>query len=334
LTIDPPDGEADMTYRSEPQLSSGLQRQQWVASLPQNGTRRAVVPATLRAALPKLVLLTPACVLLLIFVFYPAMRAVWDSFFAFGLDRSGRLFVGLRNYELMLSDPVIRQSLSNNMIILVSSVAVQVGGGLVLAALIDQGIRRGKAFYQIVIFLPVIISSTAVGLLWQMIYDPNVGLLNAVISWAGVVPPSAGWLGDPHLAIWAVAMVANWTHTGLMMVMLLAGMQAIPQELYQAARLDRASSAVAFLHVTVPGVRNVIIACVLFTMIGALKTFDTVYVLTHGGPGNASQVLAGDMVQNAFFLGNMGYASAIAVLIILIALPLGLLQMRVSRSPA
>jgi raffinose/stachyose/melibiose transport system permease protein len=282
--------------------------------------------------LPRLVLLGPACAVLLIFVAYPAVLAVWNSFFAFGLDRPGRVYVGLQNYARMLSDPVIRRSLINNVIILVSSVTVQVGGGLILAALIDQGIRRGKAFYQIVIFLPVIISSTAVGLLWQMIYDPNVGLLNAVVTWLGFVPPPAGWLGDPDLAIWAVAVVSNWTHTGLMMVILLAAMQAIPEELYQAARLDRATPRRAFLHVTVPGVLNVILACVLFTMIGALKTFDTVYVLTRGGPGNASQVLAGDMIQNAFFLGNMGYASAIAILIVLLALPLGFMQMRVSRS--
>ena len=143
-------------------------------------------------------------------------------------------------------------------------------------------------------------SAVAVGILWQLIYDPTVGLANRFVALFGIRPPSQGWLGDPNLAIFSILVVACWQYTGYVMVIVLAGMQSVSPELYEAAALDGAGEVRKFISVTIPSIRNVIIAVILITMIGAIKVFDLVYILTRGGPANASQVMSTYIYYNAF----------------------------------
>ena len=182
-----------------------------------------------------------------------------------------------------------------------------------------------------IIFAPMVVSSVAVGIIWLIILDPNVGPLNALVKLAGLDPPRLGWLGDPSISIWVVLGIATWQYTGFMMVLILAGLQGVPKEIYQAAALDGATGLSAFWHITLPSIRNVLIVAVLITTIGGIKIFELVFVTTGGGPANATQVLGTYIYQQGFTLGRMGYADTVAVVLLVIAVALGALQLRASR---
>ncbi len=279
------------------------------------------------------VLVAPALVMFFVFIIYPLLSTIYLSLYDYGLTDARLRFVGLGNFVELGSDPVFWRALGNNLTILAVSVIVQVGLGLILAALIDRGARWGRSIFRTLNFAPVVMSAVAVGILWQLIYDPTVGLANRFVALFGIAPPSQGWLGDPNLAIFSILIVACWQYTGYVMVIVLAGMQSVSQELYEAAALDGAGEVRKFISVTLPSVRNVIIAVVLITMIGAVKVFDLVYILTRGGPANASQVMSTYIYYNAFTVNRAGYASAISVVLLIIALILGVLQLRLSSRP-
>ena len=187
-------------------------------------------------------------------------------------------------------------------------------------------------FLRTLIFTPVVMSSVAVGLVWQMLLNPQLGVIvNPLLESVGIAPPSLGWLGDPTLAIYGVLLVACWQYTGYMMILLLAGIQSVPGELYEAATLDGASERQSFWHITLPGIRKVLLTATLITMIGAFKVFDLVYILTGGGPANASQVLGTYLYNQAFTQARMGYACAIAVVLLVFAMSLSVVQLRLGR---
>lgn len=285
----------------------------------------------LSANLSSTILLAPALALCTIFIFIPAGLAIVGSFYNFGLTSQFWTWAGLDNYIRAANDPIFWLALKNNVIIVVGSIVVQVGFGCILAAILDRGIPSGSTFFRTIIFMPMIISAVAVALIWLIIFDPNIGILNALVKSIGLTPPSRGWLGDPNLSIWMVLAVAGWQYTGFMMVLILAGLQGIPKELYEAASLDGARGLKAFWYVTLPSIRNIIIVAVLITTIGGFKVFDLIFVLTQGGPANATQVLGTYIYLQAFNLTNMGYANAIAVVLLFIAVVLGWLQLKTSR---
>jgi raffinose/stachyose/melibiose transport system permease protein len=263
------------------------------------------------------------------------VNTVISSLFDYGLTSRTRTFVGAQNFLELLRDPVFWICFRNNLIILLGSVVFQVGGGLVLAAIFNRGLsRRWSTLAQTVVFVPMVMSSVAVGILWQLVFNPSIGVADAVLNLLRLPPPMLGWLGDPTLAIFSILFVACWQYTGFMMVILLAGMQAVPAELYEAATLDGASEVQSFFWITIPVIRNVTIAAVLITMIGSFKAFDLVYVLTLGGPAHASEVLGTYLYKNAFNLNRMGYASAIAVVLLVFTVTLSLVQLRLQAAPA
>ena len=274
----------------------------------------------------------PAFALFAIFVLYPVALTVVASFQEFGLSSERRFFVGLANYAEMAGDPVFWLALRNNVFLLLGSVAVQVGVGTLLAAILDRAIHRFGSVFRTLIFAPMVMSMVAVSLLWSMIYHPVFGMVTKAGDALGLPPSELGILGDPATVNWAILSVACWQYTGFVMVIVFAGMQAIPEDLYQAAKLDGAGPVRSFLAITLPGIRNVVIVAVLLTMIGSFKIFDLIYVLTAGGPGNASDVLGTYIYDTAFTLERMGYASAIAVVLLAIAIGIGLVQLRASRT--
>ncbi|WDR02570.1 sugar ABC transporter permease [Devosia algicola] len=277
------------------------------------------------------VLLGPALLLCGVFIVVPAILAIFGSFFDFGITSQNWEFVGLGNYGRAASDPVFWIALRNNLIIVVGSIILQVGVGTILAAILDRGLPSGSTIFRTIIFAPMVVSSVAIAIIWLVILDPNVGALNAVIKQIGLTPPALGWLGDPNIAIWMILIIAMWQFTGFMMVLILAGLQGIPKELYEAASLDGARGLKAFWYITLPSIRNILIVAVLITTIGGFKVFDLIYATTQGGPANATQVLGTYIYQQAFNLGNMGYADAISVVLLLIAVALGWLQLQISR---
>ena len=276
----------------------------------------------------------PAFLLFAVFVLYPVVLTLIASFQEFGLSSETRRFVGLQNYIEMMGDPVFWRSLWNNVFILVGSVVIQVGLGVVIAAIMDRVINRFGGLFRTLIFAPMVMSMVAVSLLWSMIYHPVFGMVTKAGDALGLPPSDLGILGDPSTVMWAILGVACWQYTGFVMVIVFAGMQAIPEDLYQAAKLDGAGPISRFFAITLPGVRNVIIVTILLTAIGAFKVFDLIYVLTAGGPGNASDVLGTYIYEAGFQLDRMGYASAVAVVLLVIAIGLGLVQLRTSRGGA
>ena len=276
-------------------------------------------------------MLLPALVLFAGFILLPVILTIVGSLFSFGITSPTWSFAGLDNYLTAINDPVFWLSLRNNLIIVFGSIVTQIGFGTLLAAILDRGIRRGSTLFRTLIFAPMVISSVAVGLIWLMILDPNIGPLTRIVKSIGLKPPTLGWLGDPNLAIWMFLAVAMWQYTGFMMVLVLAGLQGVPNEIYQAAALDGARGIRAFWYITLPSIRNILIVAVLITTIGAFKVFDLIYVTTGGGPANATQVLGTYVYLQAFNLQNMGYANAIAVVLLAIAVVLGWLQLKASR---
>jgi ABC-type sugar transport system permease subunit len=276
-------------------------------------------------------MLAPALLICGIFIFIPAALTIIGSFYSFGLTSQNWVWVGLDNYSRAAGDAVFWVALRNNIIIVLGSIALQVGGGTVLAAILDRGLPTGSTFFRTIIFMPMVVSAVAVALIWLIILDPNMGILNAPVKSIGLTPPSRGWLGDPNISIWIVLVVAAWQYTGFMMVLVLAGLQGIPKELYEAAALDGARGIKAFWYITLPSIRNVLLVAVLITTIGGFKVFDFIFVLTQGGPANATQVLGTYIYLQAFNLTNMGYANAIAVVLLVIAVVLGWMQLKASR---
>ena len=276
------------------------------------------------------VLVAPVVICLLLLVVYPFIFAVWISFTDRMIGRPGQ-FVGLANYAKAASDPVFWTALRNNLIIVVGSVVIQVGFGTILAAILDRGLPRGATIFRTIIFAPMVVSTVAVALIWLIILDPNIGSLNALVRSVGLTPPSLGWLGDPNVAIWMILLIAAWQYTGFMMVLILAGLQGIPKDLYEAAALDGARGVKAFWYITLPSIRNVLIVAGLITTIGGFKVFDLVFATTGGGPANTTQVLGTYAYMQAFTLQNMGYANAVSVVLLVIAVILGWMQLKISR---
>lgn len=296
-----------------------------------SASSRGAAARNLRLAGLNGAMLAPALGLVVIFVLLPATITFVGSFFSFGITSSAWTWAGFDNYLRALGDPVFWIALKNNFIIIIGSIISQVGLGAVIAAVLDRGIKRGTTAYRTIIFMPVVISSVAVSLIWMMIYDPNVGSLNAIVKAMGLAPPKLGWLGDPSISIWMVLVTAAWANVGFQMVLILAGLQAIPKDLYEAASLDGARGLKAFWHITLPGIRNILIVGVLITTIGGLKVFDLIFVMTGGGPANATQVMGTYIYLQAFNLGNMGYANALSIILLLIALLMGVMQLKLSR---
>lgn len=278
-----------------------------------------------------LLLLLPAVGLCAVFILVPAILAIAGSFFTIGIGSTNWQFTGLGNYDRAFSDPVFWIALRNNLIIVFGSIVLQVGFGTILAAILDRGLPKGSTIFRTIIFAPMVMSTIAVALIWLVILDPNVGALNTLVKSVGIAPPKLGWLGDPSISMGVLLIIAMWQYTGFMMVLILAGLQGIPKYLYEAAALDGARGFTAFRHITLPGIRNVLIVAVLITTIGGFKVFDLIFATTRGGPSNATQVMGTYIYQHAFNLGNLGYANAMSVVLLVIALLLGVLQLRVSK---
>lgn len=276
-------------------------------------------------------LLLPMLVLLSAFIFLPLVQTFAWSLFRQEVFGGPQRFVGLANFANIGSDGTFWLALVNNIKFGILSIVLQVGMGLVLAALLDRGVRRLKVVYRTVIFAPIVISTAAIGLLWSIFLDPNIGPVKDWIVALGLPHPRNGILGEPDIALYGVIFVGAWQYTGFMMVILLAGMQSIPEELYEAARMDGCKGIRAFFHITLPAIRNVIVTSMLLTVISAFKVFDLVYVLTNGGPGTATEVLASYIFRNAFEFSNIGYANAMSVVFLGIAFVFGIIQHRLIR---
>ncbi len=282
-------------------------------------------------------MMAPAAVGLLLFVLLPFLLAAWLSTQNVRLDTpQPPSWFGLEHYRRILVDPDFRgefwTGLRNNLIFAAVVVPVQTGLALALAVLLNRPLR-GMPVFRTFFFMPVVFPMALVAVIWKVIYTRGeLGLLNSVLETVsfGLIP-AQDWLGNPRTALLAIIIMSIWQGAGLQMVILLAGLQGIPGELYEAAALDKAGPWQRFRHVTLPGLRNTLIFVAMVTTILSFRVFDQVYIMTGGGPQDATTTVMYQAVTTAFTANNVGRASAITVLFFLIVLTITLVQRRVLR---
>jgi raffinose/stachyose/melibiose transport system permease protein len=246
------------------------------------------------------------------FVLLPIATTVSWSF----LDWDGvtqQEWVGFDNYLELLDDRLLRIALSNAFVLVFFYTALPVAIGLLLASLLSRVTGRRQGVYRAVLFLPQVLAAVVVALVFKLLYEPNVGVLNSLLRALGLDGFARPWLGDFDLALPAIGVVGSWVFYGLCMVLFLAGIQRIPTDQYDAARVDGAGPVAEFFAVTLPGLRHEITVAVVITTIAALRNFDLVFNLTRGGPGDATTVPVLEVYRRAFLYGEVGSASALAV---------------------
>lgn len=255
----------------------------------------------------------PAFAVYAAFLLWPFLRAVNLSLFDWDGVTLGR-WVGLGNYGEAFRDSQLRAGFVHALVMMVFFAVLPLVIGLLLASVLHRGRVRALAFFRTVVFLPQVVAMVVIAVAWQHIYSPD-GTVNSALRAVGLGSWARGWLGDYTLALPAVGLIGTWFETGLVTVLLLAGMSQIPTELYEAARLDGAGRLGEFRAITLPAVRGQIAVALTLTMIAALKTFDLIYMTTRGGPGNATDVPSYEVYHQAFDVGRVGLASAIGVVL-------------------
>ncbi|MER5528592.1 sugar ABC transporter permease [Streptomyces sp. NPDC002677] len=251
-----------------------------------------------------------------VWVFWPALQGFylaltkWDGV-------SAPQFVGLDNFREMAHDDVFRSAAGHTVLWLVLFGGLSAVLGLAAALLLQQE-RRGVGFYRAALFLPVVFSLVATALVWQAIYQPD-GVLNQLLQGVGLGSLRHAWLADQDTALYAVIVPALWRQIGYVMVLYLAGLKGIDPALYEAARVDGASALQRFRHVTLPQLRSVNAVVLSVIVIDSLRSFDVVWSLTRGGPYHSSELLSTYMYSTAFQSLRLGYGSALAVVIFVLA---------------
>ncbi|MFI6318200.1 carbohydrate ABC transporter permease [Nonomuraea sp. NPDC050556] len=253
----------------------------------------------------------PAFLVYAAFLLYPIGRAVHLSLFEWDGLSLGR-WAGLGNYAAIVADEGLRAAFWHALVLIAFFALLPVAIGLVLAAVLNHAKVRGLGFFRTVVFLPQVVAMVVVAVAWRQVYAPD-GTLNSVLGALGLESLTRGWLGDYAFALPAVGVVGTWFETGLVTVLLLAGMSRVPLALYEAARLDGAGAVREFFAVTLPSVRGEVAVALTLTVIAALRTFDLVYITTRGGPGDSTSVPSYEVYHRAFGLGQVGSAAAIGV---------------------
>lgn len=255
--------------------------------------------------------LAPALVVYAAFLLWPLLRAAQYSLFAWDTVSPAQ-FVGFQNYVDMVSDPELLASFGHSAILIFFYAVLPICFGLLVAAILNRAQVRGLGFFRTVIFLPQVIAMVVVAVAWTRIYSTD-GAINDLLRLIGLGEYATAWLGDYTWALPAVGFIGTWVETGLVTILLLAGMGRVPRELYEAARLDGAGAVAEFFAVTLPAVRGELVVAATLTIVAALKNFDIIYMTTRGGPGQATAVPSYQVYNQAFGLGQVGMATTIGV---------------------
>jgi multiple sugar transport system permease protein len=235
-------------------------------------------------------------------------------------------FVGLENYLHLLQRPLFWRALANTLFFVVVGVPLSISASLGTALLLHSRLARFKGFFRTALFAPVVTTLAAVAVVWIFLLHTRYGMLNYALSWLGVRP--VDWLGDPRWAMPSIVMLSVWKNFGYNMIILLAGLQAIPDELYESAQLDGAGTLATFRHVTVPSLAPTLLMVSILTMAGHFQLFAEPYVMTQGGPAERTVTVLYLMYQDGFKWWSLGSASAVAFVLFLFMLGTSLLQAR------
>jgi len=246
----------------------------------------------------------------------------WDGF-------GPMSFVGLDNYTRAVGDELFRDSFVHVIIYIAATIVLEVGVGLALAGLITM--RRAGMWFRVAIFVPVMLPLVVVAVLWSFVYNPDFGLINGALAALGLEDFQRIWLGDPATALLAISVVSGWVFAGFYMVIFYAALRQIPAEIVEAAKLDGASEWALFRHVKVPMIRGAIGVAILLCVTGGFQGFDLFFVLTNGGPYGATEIPTTLLVKTVFRAGDVGYGSAMAVLLTAIVVGVGLMYAQARR---
>ena len=268
----------------------------------------------------------PGTAFYLMVTIMPMFMGLWMSLHRWNILRTRQTFIGLANYANVLTNPVFWQALKNTLIYTVGVVPVQIGLALIVALLLNAEIR-GRTMFRLLYYLPVVTPLSIAAVIWQWIYHPQMGLLNAALSTFGVAPRN--WLGDPQIAMLSVIIVAIWAGLGYKMVIFLAALQGIPESYYEAAMIDGANRLDLFRHITLPLLRPTMLYVFITSLIGSFQVFGLVNVLTGGGPLDATNVLVMHIYRRAFSDYQFGEASAMSFVLFAIILLFTLVQWKV-----
>ena len=275
----------------------------------------------------------PATTAIVAFFFVPVGAALALSFTDFDIYAVASWynlrFVALRNYVRLLRDPLFSIALGNTFYFVVVGVPLTIALSLGAALLLSSRRVRLQGLFRTLFFLPVVTTLVAVAVVWRYVYHPRFGLLNQGLGALGLGP--IDWLGDPHWAMPAIIVMAAWKNFGFNMIVLIAALQSIPDNLYEAARLDGASELQQLRHVTLPMLAPTLLFVTVITVIGYFQLFAEPYVMTQGGPANRTLSIVLLMYEQGFRWWNMGYAAAIAVVLFAVILGATALQMRLRR---
>jgi raffinose/stachyose/melibiose transport system permease protein len=270
--------------------------------------------------------LSPALIIYLLFVIYPITQGIRYSGYSWNGLRSLTDWVGLGNFRKIFADPVFIGAMKHNGIILLLSLVLQLPFALFLAVLLNQRLR-GRAFLRMMFFAPYVVSEVVTAVVWRQLLRPG-GFVDHTLAAVGAERLTQEWLANPKIVIYSVFFVVSWKYFGFHMVLMLAGLQQIPIELREAAAIDGASFRQTFWHVTLPLLGPTIRVSVFLSIIGSLQLFDLIWVLTGGGPVNASNTMATYMIDWGFRRMQIGYASAVSVIVFAISLVVALAYQR------
>lgn len=273
--------------------------------------------------------IAPALAVYGVFALLPILQALRLSFYSWSGDQPDAAWLGLGNYAEALGDPVFWRAAGNNVLLAVLSVAVQLPIALFLAALLC-GRVRGRWIFRTAYFAPMVLPTVVIAFFWRyFLLDYDQGLANSALRL--VKMEGVDWLGNPRVVFGAIFSAISWRYVGFHLVILLAGMLAVPGQLYEAAALDGAGAWGRFRHVTLPGVAPVLALCVMLSVVGSLKYFDLVYIMTKGGPDHATELAATYIYAQGIAGTRWSYSCALAIIVLLLSLAAAALVLRVRR---
>ncbi|WAM35703.1 carbohydrate ABC transporter permease [Caldicellulosiruptor acetigenus] len=271
-----------------------------------------------------LLFLTPALVLIGIYIIWPIAMSFNLSMFEWDGISPQKIYVGFNNWKNLLQDTIFWHAFFNNVKFIFLSIIIEMPIAILLAVLLDRGGKKFDAFKSL-FYLPMLMSSVAIGVLFKYIYDPQFGLLSGILSFLHLDFLTQDWLGDPKIAFYSVVAVICWQYIPFYMIFFIAALSNIPHELYEAAKIDGATQGQYFWRIELPLLSPSIKTACILSLIGSLKYFDLIYVMTEGGPSNATELMATYMYKNAFASFKMGYGSTIASAMFMIITTAGIL---------
>jgi multiple sugar transport system permease protein len=277
--------------------------------------------------------LAPAIILLLIFFFVPVFSALIMSFTDFDIYSLGNLsnvrLIGLKNYKVLLDDPIFWQALRNTVYFVFIGGPITIIVSLFTAIIVNSKVVWVRSVFRLGFFTPVITTMVAVAVVWRYIYQPQYGLLNYLFSLVGIA--GRDWLGDPLWSMPAIILLAIWKNFGYNMIIFLAGLQLIPDHLYEAARIDGAGKWKQFTNITIPMLAPTTLFVSVVTLIGYFQFFAEPYIMTNGGPLNSTISIVLLMYREGFRFWRMGYAASVAFMLFIIILIMTIIQLRLQK---